>query len=85
MPAGQSCAYKLCRTSAVVDATTDKKTPPKTMPDSNTTGHALVNAGRIVAVPSNAFNVANARPLLCLSSKLAHTRKDAMQATPSSA
>ncbi len=57
MPAGQSCADKLCRTKAVVDATTDKNTPPKTMPDSNTTGHALVNAGRIVAAPSKAFNV----------------------------
>ena len=45
MPAAHSEAGRLCRTSAVVDATTERNTPPNSRPDSSTSGHAVVSAG----------------------------------------
>ncbi len=49
MPVAQALCGRLCRTSAVVDATTDKNTPPNSRPEASTTGHAEVSAGSTVA------------------------------------
>ena len=75
----------MCRTNAVVDATTDKNTAPKSKPDTSTTDHHWVSAGRMVATPNKAFSVASGRPSWCLSSKRAQMRLDAITATPSKA
>ena len=83
MPAAHWLCGRLCRTSAVVLATSDKNTPPNITPDNSTSGHTLVMAGINVAQPSSAFKTASACPPLNRSSKPAQTRDDAMTATPS--
>ena len=85
IPLAHSACGRLCRTSAVVEATTDKNTPPNSRPDPSTTGHAPVMAGKMVATPSSAFSRARASPPRLRSSSPAHTRDDATTASPSSA
>ena len=85
MPLAHSAWGRLCRTSAVVEATTDKNTPPNNSPDASTTGQADVSAGSSVATPNKAFSRANASPPRLRSSRPAHTRDEATTARPSSA
>lgn len=85
MPLAQSACGRLCRTSAVVDATTDRNTPPNSSPEASTTGQAPVSAGSTVATPSSAFSRASASPPRLRSSSPAQMRDDSTTASPSSA
>ena len=85
IPVGQSDARVLCRTSAVVEATTDKNTAPNNTPENNSAGHTEVSAGSSTAAPNSAFRVAKARPLLCRANKPAQMREEATTASPSNA
>ena len=44
MPAGQAAGAVLCRTSAVVEATSDRNTAPKSSREANTTGGQALSA-----------------------------------------
>ncbi len=59
MPAPHAAGGRLCRTSAVVEATSDKNTAPNSRPEASTTGQAEVSAGSTVARPSKAHSSAN--------------------------
>ena len=85
IPAAHWLAGKLWRTSAVVDATTDRNTAPDNNPDTSTSGHASLIAGNMVATPDKALSSASGRPSLQRSSNQAHNCGDAITATPSSA
>ena len=60
MPFAQAVCGKLCRTKAVVDATTDKNTPPKITPDKIKAGSQAVTAGITIAQPSKKLRKAKA-------------------------
>ena len=83
MPEAHCALGRLCRTSTVVDATTDRNTAPNSRPDASNSGQEPPSAGSRVATPSKAFNSACGRPSLKRSSKLAHRRGDTTTATPS--
>ena len=85
MPAAHWLGGRLWRTSAVVEATTDRNTPPNSRPETITSGQAVVTAGSSVATPSNAFSSASAWPFLWRSSRPAQMRDEAITASPSSA
>jgi len=52
MPADHACGGRLWRTSAVVEATTDRNTAPKSMREANTAKSALLRMGTSVATAS---------------------------------
>ena len=83
MPAAHCALGRLCRTKAVVDATSDKNTAPNSRPEASTTGHAAVSAGSTVARPSRALSSASAPPPWARSSRRAQMRADATTARPS--
>ena len=85
MPAAHCAPGRLCRTRAVVLATTDRNTAPNNRPEASSSGQALVSAGTMAATPSSAFSRASAWPLRCRSSRPAQMREDATTANPSSA
>ena len=85
MPAGHWAVGRLCRTSAVVEATTDRNTPPNSRPDASISGQAVNSAGNTVATPRSALSKARAPPPWARSSKPAHRRLEATTATPSRA
>jgi hypothetical protein len=62
IPDAHKVGGKLCFTMAVVEATTDKNTPPNMTPDKSIMGRALVSTGINVATLSNTFKMANAWP-----------------------
>ena len=64
MPEDQEEAGTLWRTSAVVEATTDRKTDPKSSPDKNKGKMASEISGIAVAMESKRFNMAIGRPSL---------------------
>jgi hypothetical protein len=64
MPAAHCEGGRLWRTSAVVEATTDKNTPPNNSPEANTSGQALNTAGMTAATPSKPLSKANGCPPL---------------------
>ncbi len=52
MPPAQAAGGRLCRTSAVVEATTDRKTLPNSAPDANTASGCALSTGSAVATAS---------------------------------
>ena len=85
MPLAHWFCGRLCRTSAVLEATIDRNTPPNTMPDNIKTVKLLDTAGTSVAIPNKPLSKAMARPPFSRSSKRAQTREDAITARPSTA
>ena len=85
MPAPQAAWGKLCRTNAVVDATSDKNTATNNRPDASTTGQEEVSAGNSVANPNRPLSKASTWPPLYLSSRPAQMRDEATTAAPSKA
>ena len=59
MPLPQAAGAKLCRTSAVVDATSDKNTPPNSRPEHRITAQWALRVGNRVARPNKALSSAN--------------------------
>ncbi len=85
MPLAHPVGSRLRRTSAVVEATTDRNTPPNNAPDASSSGSQCVSAGSTIATPSKPFSSASASPPAARSSSPAQMRDDAITATPSSA
>ena len=85
MPAAHCASGRLCRTSAVVDATTDRNTAPNSRPEASTTGQAPVSTGSTVASPSRPLSSASAPPPRARSSSPAQMREEASTASPSKA
>ena len=85
MPVAHCAAGRLWRTSAVVEATTDRNTAPNSKPETSVTGHAALSTGSKVATPSRALSTACGWPPRKRSSRPAQSRDEATQATPSKA
>jgi hypothetical protein len=83
MPPGHAAAGRLWRTSAVVDATTERKTPPNSAPEANTTSGAALSTGINVATASRPLNRASGPPLRWRCSSPAHSHDDAITPAPS--
>ena len=62
MPAAHALGARLWRTSAVLEATMDKKTPPNSSPETTIREKLCVSAGNITAKPNKAFKRAMAPP-----------------------
>ena len=85
IPVAHWDAGRLCRTKAVLDATTDKNTAPNNRPEAITATALGVNAGTMVARPNKAFRMAKAPPALARLSKPDHKRDDTKTAHPNKA
>jgi hypothetical protein len=70
---------------AVVEATTDKKTPPNNTPDTSIMGQEDEMAGMSVAKLSNAFRIARDWPPRYRFNKPAQTLEEATTARPNMA
>jgi hypothetical protein len=85
IPAGHAAGGRLCRTSAVVAATTDRKTLPNSAPEAKAaTGWALSTSSS-VASASRPFSSASGRPSRWRCSRPAHSQDEAITPAPSKA
>ena len=62
MPAGHGAGGRLWRTSAVVEATSDRKTAPNSRPEANTASGCVLSTGSSVASASSALRSASDSP-----------------------
>ena len=62
MPLIQASGARLCRTRAVVEATTDRKVAPNSTPDTMASSGWVDSTGSSVARPSSALRMASACP-----------------------
>ena len=85
MPAAHCDGTRLCFTMAVVEATTDKKTPPNNKPETSIMGHALEITRMTVATLSKAFKIDKDCPPRYRFNKPAQILDEATTASPSKA
>src|SRR5690606_32820083 len=84
MPPAHSAAGRLWRTSAVVDATSDRNTLPNSSPDAKTATGCALSTGNTVASASRPLSSASASPPRQRCSTPAHSHDEATTPRPSS-
>ena len=83
-PDGQTAASQLWRTSAVVDATTDRNTAPNKAPEAKTATGCDDSTGSSVASASRPLSSDSGRPPRWRCSRPAHSHDEATTPAPSS-